>query len=51
MKRNEFMYDFCISRITVFEVSYYTLGSNSHPYFATSAAVFNKPKTDYKRCG
>lgn len=51
MKRNEFMYAFCVTRTAVFEVRYYTLGGNSHPYFATSAAVFNRPKTDYNRCG
>ena len=51
MNRKEFMYAFCISRTIVFEVRYYTLGGNSHPYFATSAALFNRPKTDYNRCG
>lgn len=51
MKRNEFMYAFCITRTIVFEVKYFTLYRNSAPYFATSAAVFNRPKTDYKRCG
>ena len=47
----EFLAAFQITRTTVFEVEYYTLGSNSHPYFTTSAEVFNRPKTDYNRCG
>lgn len=49
MKRNEFMYAFCVTRTAVFEVRYYTVGRNSDPYFETIAAVFNRPKTDYKR--
>lgn len=49
--RKEFMYAFCISRTIVFEVNYYTLGGNEHPYFSTSANEFNRPKTDWKRCG
>lgn len=49
--RKEFMYAFCISRTIVFEVNYYTLGGNEHPYFSTSASKFNRPKTDWKRCG
>lgn len=49
--RNEFMFAFCISRTRVFFVEYYTLSTNSHAYFATSAAEFNRPKTDYKRGG
>lgn len=47
----EFHMAFEISRTKVFEVSYYTLGSNQHPYFSTSASIFNRPKTDYNRCG
>lgn len=51
MNKTEFMYAFCISRMRVFEVRYYTLSTNSKPYFATSAAEFNRPKTDWSRCG
>ena len=47
----EFLSAFQITRTTIFEVEYYTLGSNSHPYFTTSAEVFNRPKTDYNCCG
>ncbi len=47
----EFNYAFAVNRMTIFEVRYYTLGSNSHPYFATSADVFNRPKTDWSTCG
>ena len=49
--KNEFMFAFCISRTRVFFVEYYTLSTNSHPYFTTSAAEFNRSKTDYKRGG
>lgn len=49
--KNEFMFAFCISRTRVFFVEYYTLSTNSHAYFTTSAAEFNRPKTDYKRGG
>ncbi len=51
MERKEFHYAFQISRMIIFGVDYYTLGSNKHPYFATSAGQFNQPKTDYNRCG
>lgn len=48
---NEFHVTFALSKTKMFSVSYYTLGSNSHPYFTTSAEVFNRPKSDYNRCG
>ena len=51
MDKYEFMYAFQITRKVMFEVEYYTLGSNSAPYFATSAGIFNQPKTDWDRCG
>lgn len=51
MKKYEFMYAFQITRKIIFEVRYSTLGSNQHPYFATSAEEFNQPKTDYERGG
>lgn len=47
----EFMYCFQISKMIVFEVEYYTLGSNKAPYFSTSAAEFIRSKRDYNRCG
>lgn len=47
----EFMYCFQISKMIVFEVEYYTLGSNKAPYFSTSAAEFIRSKRDYSRCG
>ena len=47
----EFHAVFTLSKIKIFEVNYYTLGSNNSPYFTTSAAIFNRPKTDYNRCG
>ena len=47
MDRKEFHYAFQITRKVIFEVSYYTLGSNKQPYFATSASEFNQPKTDF----
>jgi hypothetical protein len=42
---------FEISRSIIFEVSYYRLGSNKNKKFTTSANLFNKPKTDYNKCG
>lgn len=51
MKRYEFHYAFQLTRKIIFEVSYYTLGSNKTPYFTTSASEFNQPKTDWCRCG
>ena len=49
--QNEFEYTFIIDRMVSFTVSYYTLGSNKHPYFATEAQKFNRPKSDYSECG
>jgi len=48
---NELNLTFQLSRTEIFEVSYKTIGSNASPYFSTSAAVFNRPKTDFNRCG
>lgn len=47
----EFQYVFVTDRGKVFEVNYRTLASNANPYFTTSAGVFNRPRTDYNRCG
>ena len=49
--QNEFEYTFIIDRMVSFTVSYYTLGSNEHPHFATCAQKFNRPKSDYSECG
>ena len=51
MKRFEFHAMFQLTRKTLFEVSYYTLGSNKSAYFTTSAYEFNQPKTDWSRGG
>lgn len=51
MEKYEFKYVFQITRKIMFNVEYYTLGGNPTPHFATSADVFNQPKTDYERCG
>lgn len=47
----EFHATFALSKMKMFNVSYYTLGSNNSPYFSTSAEVFNRPKSDYSQCG
>lgn len=47
----EFMYCFQIDKMTVFEVSFYTLGTNKEPHFSTSAAQFIRSKRDYSTCG
>jgi len=49
--QNEFNYTFQVTRMVIFEVSYETIGGNKSPYFSTSAAEFNRPKTDFNRCG
>lgn len=49
--KKEFLMAFEITRNIVFEVSYYTLGSNKDSHFSTSAEVLNRPKSDYNRCG
>ena len=51
MIKQEFMYGFQISKMIVFNVSYYTLGSNNNPYFSTSADEFIRSKRDFSRCG
>lgn len=47
----EFMYCFQISKLITFEVNFYTLGTNSAPYFSTSANEFCRSKLDYTRGG
>lgn len=51
MKKFEFHYAFQITRKIIFEVEYYTLGSNKSADFTTCANEFNQPKTDWCRCG
>ncbi len=48
---NEFHAVFALSKTKMFDVDYYTLGSNKEPYFTTSADEFNRPKTDWRQCG
>lgn len=50
-EREEFQYTFQITNFINFNVDFYTLSSNSHPDFSTSADLFYKNKTDYERCG
>ena len=47
----EFTSVFQLSKKAMFEVRYYSLAGNQHPYFATSAETFNQPKTDFNCCG
>ena len=47
----EFISVFQLSKTKVFEVNYYTLSTNSHPYFATCGAEFIRSKRDYSTCG
>lgn len=47
----EFMYCFQITKMIVFEVSFYTLSTNPAPHFSTSAAEFIRSKRDYSSCG
>lgn len=49
--KKEFLAVFQVTRTITFDVEYYTLGSNSHPNFTTSANAFNRPKTDYNQGG
>ena len=51
MERFEFHAAFQLTRKIIFEVDYYTLGTNDSAYFTTSACEFNQPKTDFNRCG
>jgi len=49
--KKEFHCMFEITRNIIFEVGYYTLGSNKSAHFGTSANLLNRPKSDYKQCG
>ncbi len=47
----EFMYCFQLDKMTVFEVAFYTLGTNTMPHFSTSAARFIRSKRNYSESG
>lgn len=47
----EFQAVFQLSKTIIFEVRYYTLSTNSRPYFSTTAARFCRNKRDYSQCG
>ena len=47
----EFQAVFQITRLVLFSVNYYTLGENSHPYFATSAQKYIRSKRDISHGG
>lgn len=49
--RKEFIATFQITRMVLFSVNYYTLGSNENPYFTTNAVKFVRNKLDYSDCG
>lgn len=51
MNKKFYFWAFQISKTIMFEVKYYILGNNEKPYFSTTANEFNRPKTDYNRCG
>ena len=40
-----------MSKMILFEVSYYTLGGNQNPYFSTSAYEFVRNKRNFCRAG
>lgn len=50
-RNREFHYVFQITKLIMFEVDYYTVGSNSQPYFGTSANQFYKNKSGYTQGG
>lgn len=47
----EFNACFQMSKMILFNVSYYTLGNNQSPYFSTSAYEFVRNKRDFCRAG
>ena len=49
--RKEFHIAFEVTRYDIFEVSFYTLGSNKSAHFSTSANRLNRRKSDYTQCG
>ena len=51
MNKDKKFWAFQLNKTTIFEVEYYQLNGNQTPHFSTSAAEFNRPKTDWNRCG
>jgi len=51
VNNQEFHMSIQVSSKIIFNVAYYTLGSNKNANFTTSADEFNSRKTDYDRCG
>ena len=49
--KKEFIASFQLAKKIIFEVDFYTLGNNSHPYFSTSTYEFNQSKTGYRQAG
>ena len=49
--QKEFISAFQITKLIIFEVEYYTLGSNTTPYFSTQANQFCRSKRDWSICG
>lgn len=49
--KTEFISAFQITEMKIFEVRYYTLGSNSHPYFSTTAGEFIIGERDWDTAG
>lgn len=49
--RKEFISVFKITKMTMFEVGYYTLRGNKNPYFKTNAMELSRNKRGYSRCG
>ena len=50
--KQEFNIAFQIDKMTIFNVTYYTLGSNSSAHFSTNASKFVRNKRDFvvKNC-
>ena len=51
MNNARFLVVFQINRMTVFEVDYGAIKSNTNWHFSTSAATFIRSKRDYNTCG
>ena len=49
--KQEFNIVFQIDKMTIFNVTYYTLGSNSSAHFSTNASKFVRNKRDFDTCG
>lgn len=49
--KQEFNIVFQIDKMTIFNVTYYTLGNNSSAHFSTNASKFVRNKRDFDTCG